>query len=61
MESKCRFLRDDGTCAFSSDDEVREFCVAGPCSVEVDEDGSMPGANLHELAERVQEGYLYGE
>ncbi len=59
--SKCRFLRDDGTCAFDPDDDVREYCVAGPCSAEVDEDGSTPGANLRELAERVKAGYLYGE
>ena len=27
----CRFLDKDGHCAFHSDDEVKEYCVAGPC------------------------------
>lgn len=30
--SRCRFLRDDGTCGHDHDDEVREYCVEGPCS-----------------------------
>lgn len=30
--SRCRFLRDDGTCGHDPDDEVREYCVEGPCS-----------------------------
>lgn len=30
--SRCRFLRNDGTCAHDPDDEVREYCVEGPCS-----------------------------
>lgn len=29
---RCRFLRDDGTCGHDHDDEVREYCVEGPCS-----------------------------
>ncbi len=29
--SRCRFLRDDGTCGHDQDDEVREYCVEGPC------------------------------
>lgn len=28
----CRFLDKDGHCAFHSDDEVKEYCVAGPCT-----------------------------
>ena len=27
----CRFLDNDGHCAFHSDAEVKEYCVAGPC------------------------------
>lgn len=27
----CRFLDSDGHCAFHSDKEVKEYCVAGPC------------------------------
>ena len=30
--SRCRFLRDDGTCGHDHDDDVREYCVEGPCS-----------------------------
>ena len=30
--SRCRFLRNDGTCGHDPDDEVREYCVKGPCS-----------------------------
>ena len=30
--SRCRFLRNDGTCGHDPDDEVREYCVEGPCS-----------------------------
>lgn len=30
--SRCRFLRNDGTCGHDHDDEVREYCVEGPCS-----------------------------
>ena len=30
--SLCRFLRNDGTCGHDPDDEVREYCVEGPCS-----------------------------
>lgn len=30
--SRCRFLRNDGTCGHYTDDEVREYCVEGPCS-----------------------------
>lgn len=29
--SRCRFLRNDGTCGHDQDDEVREYCVEGPC------------------------------
>lgn len=29
--SRCRFLSDDGTCGHDQDDEVREYCVEGPC------------------------------
>lgn len=29
---RCRFLRNDGTCGHDPDDEVREYCVEGPCS-----------------------------
>ena len=30
--SRCRFLMDDGTCCVHGmDDEVREYCVQGPC------------------------------
>lgn len=29
--SRCRFLRNDGTCGHDKDDEVREYCVEGPC------------------------------
>ena len=27
----CRYLDADGHCAFHSDNEVKEYCVAGPC------------------------------
>ena len=30
--SRCRFLRNDGTCGHNPGDEVREYCVEGPCS-----------------------------
>lgn len=30
--SRCRFLRNDGTCGHDPEDEVREYCVEGPCS-----------------------------
>lgn len=29
--SRCRFLRNDGTCGHDPDDEVRKYCVEGPC------------------------------
>lgn len=30
--SRCRFLRDDGTCSHDPmSDEVRQYCVEGPC------------------------------
>ena len=29
--SRCRFLRNDGTCSHDPSDEVREYCVEGQC------------------------------
>ena len=34
----CRFLDSDGHCAFHSNEEVKEYCVAGPCPDEQDYD-----------------------
>lgn len=30
--SECKYKRQDGSCAVLSDNEVREYCVEGPCT-----------------------------
>ena len=36
---KCKYMDEDGFCNLHSDDEVKEYCVEGPCNdyVEVQE------------------------
>ena len=48
--SKCRFLNDDGTCSYLSDEDYLDYCVQGPCSAEIDEDGTVPWAMLRGMA-----------
>ncbi len=35
--SECKFKRPDGSCEILSDDEVKEYCVEGPCTREEEE------------------------
>lgn len=38
--SECVYKRQDGTCERLSDDEVREYCVEGPCPLFSPEGGT---------------------